>query len=120
MTLIDRIRSAAEDVSAIFAGVVHVAEMSRRAAEVARLAAALTDREEAERLHRMVYRVASREAMEMPCVLASTRIRQYLDVLHGMAARGEPMPHADEEMRMMPEAQQWRAEDLRKVGGWDE
>lgn len=117
MTIINRIRSAAEDVSAIFAGMVHVAEMSRRAAEVARLAAALTDREEAERLHRMVYRVASREAMDTPHVLASTRIRQYLDVLHDMAARGEPMPHTDEELRKMPEAVAWRAEDLGKAVG---
>jgi hypothetical protein len=117
MNIIARIRSAAEVGQALFAGIAHVAEMSRRAAEVARLAAALTDREEAERLHRMVYRVAIREAMEMPHVLASTRVRQYLDALHDRAARGEAIPQNDEELRKMPEAVMWRAVDLAKAVG---
>jgi hypothetical protein len=117
MNIISRIRSAAEAGTALFAAAAHVAEEARRAAEVARLAAALTDREEAERLHRMVYRVATGEAMAMPRVLASSRIRQYLDALHARAALGEPMPQSDEELRAMPEAVQWRAEDLRKVMG---
>lgn len=115
MSLTDRIRSAALAGSAFISAAAHALEASRQAAEVARLAAALTDREEAERVHRMVYRVALDEALTSPYLLASTRVRQYLDALHDRAARGQSMPETDDDMRMMPEAVQWRADDMWKA-----
>jgi hypothetical protein len=117
MSLADRICSAAIAGSAFISAAVHALEASRQAAEIARLAAALTNREEAERLHRMVYRVALDEALTSPDLLASTRRRQYLDALHDRAARGESMPETDDDMRRMPEAVRWRAEDMVREAG---
>lgn len=117
MTMADRIRSAALAGSALISAAVLALEASRQAAEVARLAAALTDREEAERMHRMVYRVALDEALASPYLLASTRRRQYLDALHDRAARGESMPETDHDMRRMPEAVRWRMDELWRTTG---
>lgn len=117
MSLHDRIRSAAIAGSALISAAVHAIEESRRAAEIARLAWAVSDREKAEELHRMVYRVALAEALASPYVLGGQRIQQYLEALHGMAERVEPMPQTDDALRMMPEAVRWRAQDLARAMG---
>ena len=117
MSLVDRIQSAVLAGSALFGATAHALGAWQRAAEIAHLAVLLSDREKAEELHRTVYRVALAEALESPYVVGGQRIQQYIGALRGMAERGEPLPQTDDELRMMPEAVRWRAEDLARAMG---
>lgn len=117
MSLFGHIRSSTETLAALFGVASVAAGMWRRSLDAEKLALALGSRDDAVRLMDMVQRVAEDEAFVSPNVTVSQRIRQYVDALHDAARRGEQMPQCDDDLRRMPEAVRWRAEDMAKLGG---